>query len=117
VNRNTAAAPAALSPPVTAMVGQAGGQKLKREQMHRYQNQACGFVEANPIAALFIDMGLGKTIITLTALCDLILDYAVVSKVLIIAPLRVARDTWPNELKKWEHLENLDMSVMVGSVQ
>ena len=117
MNRNTAAAPAALSPPVTAMVGQAGGQKLKREQMHRYQNQACGFVEANPIAALFIDMGLGKTIITLTALCDLILDYAVVSKVLIIAPLRVARDTWPNELKKWEHLENLDMSVMVGSVQ
>lgn len=106
--------------PITAtatpvMVGQSG--RLRREQMHRYQAQACDFVKANPISALFIDMGLGKTIITLTALCDLILDYAVVSKVLIIAPLRVARDTWPNELRKWEHLECLDMSVMVGTAQ
>lgn len=105
------------SPPAAVMVGQTGGRKLRREQMHGYQNHACGFVEANPIVALFIDMGLGKTIITLTALSDLILDYGVVSKVLIIAPLRVARDTWPNELKKWEHLENLDMSVMVGSAK
>ena len=95
----------------------AGAQrgKLNREQLHEYQNYACEFLKTHVVAALFLDMGLGKSIITLTALLDLILDYAVVGKVLIIAPLRVARDTWPNELKKWSHLENLDMSVMVGT--
>ena len=52
--------------------------------------------------------------ITLTALRDLILDEMKVSRVLVIAPLRVARDTWPAEIKKWDHLQNIDMSVIVG---
>lgn len=56
----------------------------------------------------------GKTVITLTALNDLILDELKVSKVLVIAPLRPARDTWPAELKKWDHLKNLDVSVIIG---
>lgn len=54
--------------------------------------------------------------ITLTALRDLILDEMKVSRVLVIAPLRVARDTWPAEIKKWDHLQNIDMSVIVGDV-
>ena len=99
---------------VPKMVG-ANDQKLDREQMHEYQSYCTRFLLDNPVAALFLDMGLGKSIITLTALKDLILDQGKVGKVLIIAPLRVARDTWPNELKKWSHLENLDMSVIVGS--
>lgn len=90
-------------------------RQLDRGQLHNYQTYACDFLKSHQIAALFLDMGLGKSIITLTALNDLILDYAVIGKVLIIAPLRVARDTWPNELKKWTHLKHLDMSVMVGT--
>lgn len=67
------------------------------------------------MAVLFLDMGLGKTAITLTALNDLILDELEFSRALIIAPLRVARDTWPSELSKWEHLRFLDASLIVGN--
>ena len=111
--------PAMETPMAAGRMVKAGANKgqLRREQMHEYQVYACNFLKTHPIAALFLDMGLGKSIITLTALKDLILDYAVVGKVLIIAPLRVARDTWPNELKKWSHLENIDMAVMVGTEQ
>lgn len=56
----------------------------------------------------------GKTVITLTAVRDLMLDSCEVSKTLVIAPLRVARDTWPAEAEKWDHLENIDVSVIVG---
>ena len=106
----------AIPPGKVTEVGRDTGM-LDREQLHEYQVFACEFLKEHPIAALFLDMGLGKSIITLTALHDLILDYARVGKVLIIAPLRVARDTWPKELKKWSHLENLDMSVMVGTAR
>lgn len=111
--------PSKIETSPTGRMVKAGTNKgqLNREQMHEYQVYACNFLKTHPIAALFLDMGLGKSIITLTALCDLILDYAVVGKVLIIAPLRVARDTWPNELKKWSHLKHLDMAVMVGTEQ
>ncbi|MBR6900597.1 MAG: ATP-dependent helicase, partial [Synergistaceae bacterium] len=60
-------------------------------------------------------MGLGKTVITLTALNELMLDELEFSRVLIIAPLRVARDTWPAELSKWEHLRFLDASLIIGN--
>jgi hypothetical protein len=60
-------------------------------------------------------MGLGKTVITLTALRDLLLDTCEVSKVLVIAPLRVSKVTWPAEVEKWDHLKNLDVSVIVGT--
>ena len=62
-----------------------------------------------------MDMGLGKTVITLTALNELMLDELEFSRVLIIAPLRVARDTWPAELSKWEHLRFLDASLIIGN--
>ena len=84
---------------------------------HDYQRYCIDYIKDHPVSALFLDMGLGKTAITLTALHDLLLDELSVSKVLVIAPLRVARDTWPAEVRKWEHLHDLDISVIVGDVK
>lgn len=84
---------------------------------HEYQRYAIDYILAHPIAAVFLDMGLGKTSITLTALEQLLFDRFEAHRVLIIAPLRVARDTWPDELKKWDHLQDLRMSVVVGSAE
>lgn len=82
---------------------------------HEYQEYAKEFIVNQKVSALFLDCGLGKTVITLTAIWELMLDYFEVSRVLVIAPLRVARDTWPGELEKWEHLEGLTMSAVMGS--
>ena len=82
---------------------------------HDYQEYATNFILSHPACGLLLDMGLGKTVITLTALWALLLDYFDVGRVLIIAPLRVARDTWPKEIAKWEHLNGLTYSVVVGS--
>lgn len=82
---------------------------------HNYQKFASDFILEHPICCLMLDMGLGKTIITLTALWDLILDSFDVSRVLIVAPKRVAEDTWPKELAKWEHLSGLTVSLVLGS--
>ena len=84
---------------------------------HDYQRYAAEFITTHPIAALLLDMGLGKTSITLTAINDLLFDSFEVHKVLVVAPLRVARDTWSVEIEKWEHLKNLRYSVVVGSEQ
>lgn len=84
---------------------------------HDYQSYCIGYIKTHPVAALFLDMGLGKTAITLTAVRDLMLDDLVVSKTLVIAPLRVARDTWPAEVQKWDHLADLDVSVIVGDLK
>ena len=81
---------------------------------HEYQRQATQFIEQRDESALFLEMGLGKTVITLTAIRNLFDDFAV-DRVLIVAPLRVARDTWPAELRKWDHLAGLTYSVAVGS--
>lgn len=82
---------------------------------HNYQTFASRFIVENPIAAIFLDMGLGKTIITLNAIYELLFDRFEISKVLVIAPLRVARDTWPAEIEKWSHLKGLTYSVAVGT--
>ena len=82
---------------------------------HNYQDYAREFIIGHPVCALILDMGLGKTVITLTALWELALDYFEVGKVLVIAPFRVARDTWKEELEKWDHLKGLSVSVVVGS--
>ena len=82
---------------------------------HDYQKYAIDFIISHPIAAVLLDMGLGKSVITLTALLDLLFDSFLIRKVLVIAPLRVARDTWPAEIKKWDHLKELTFSVAVGS--
>ena len=84
---------------------------------HAYQRYCIDYIKTHPISVLFLDMGLGKTVTTLTALRDMMLDDMSVSKVLVIAPLRVARDTWPAEVEKWDHLHDLDVSVMVGNVK
>ena len=86
-----------------------------RYEAHDYQKYATDFILSHPIAAVFLEMGLGKSVITLTALFDLILDQFLIRKVLVIAPLRVARDTWPSEIKKWDHLQGLTYSVVVGT--
>ncbi|MDY4798672.1 MAG: SNF2-related protein, partial [Bullifex sp.] len=82
---------------------------------HDYQEYATEFILGHPEAAVLLDMGLGKSVITLTALHDLILDSFLIRKALVIAPLRVARDTWPSEMKKWDHLSDLTCSVAVGT--
>lgn len=84
---------------------------------HDYQRYAAEFIIAHPISALLLDMGLGKTSITLTAINDLLFDSFEVHKVLVVAPLRVARDIWSAEIEKWEHLKNLRYSVVVGTAQ
>ncbi|MGN8844314.1 SNF2-related protein [Niallia sp. HCP3S3_B10] len=84
---------------------------------HKYQTYATNFILKHPIAAVFLEMGLGKSVITLTAIFDLCLDSFEIGKVLVIAPLRVARDTWPAEINKWEHLKGLEFSVAIGTKQ
>ena len=82
---------------------------------HSYQEYAVKFIESHSISALFLDMGLGKTSITLTAVNELLFDSFEVRKVLVIAPLRVARNTWCDEIKKWDHLRNIKYSIVVGT--
>lgn len=84
---------------------------------HDYQRYAAEFIITQPVAALLLDMGLGKTSIALTAINDLLFDSFEVHKVLVVAPLRVARDTWSAEIEKWEHLKNQRYSVVVGTEQ
>ena len=81
---------------------------------HEYQKYATKFIEENDISALLLDMGLGKSVITLTAIRNLIIN-GKVGRVLVIAPLRVARSTWPDEIAKWDHLNDLTYSVAVGT--
>lgn len=82
---------------------------------HDYQKYAIEYIKGHSISAILLDMGLGKTSITLTALADLLFDSFEAHKILVIAPLRVARSTWPEELRKWEHLHHLTYSVVVGT--
>lgn len=82
---------------------------------HDYQRYVIQYIETHPVAAVLLDMGLGKTSITLTALMNLLFDSFEAHKVLVIAPLRVARDTWPAEIEKWDHLRMLTYSVAVGT--
>jgi SNF2 family DNA or RNA helicase len=84
---------------------------------HDYQTYATNFILQHPISAVFLDMGLGKSVITLTAIFDLVLDSFLIRKVLVIAPLRVARDTWPFEIEKWDHLKGMTYSVAIGTEQ
>lgn len=82
---------------------------------HRYQEFAKEHIIRHAVAALFLDMGLGKTVITLTAIKELMYERFEIQKVLVIAPLRVARDTWPAEIRKWDHLAGLTYAVAVGT--
>lgn len=86
-----------------------------RYNPHEYQTYATNFILEHPVAAVLLEMGLGKSVITLTAIYELMLNRFEVEKVLVIAPLRVARDTWPAEIEKWEHLKGLTYSVAIGT--
>lgn len=82
---------------------------------HKYQEFATNFIIENPITAIFLEKGLGKSVITLTAIYELMLERFEVDRVLVIAPLRVARNTWPEEIEKWSHLKGLTYAVAVGT--
>jgi SNF2 family DNA or RNA helicase len=82
---------------------------------YEYQNYATRHIIDHPGCGLFLEMGLGKTVSTLTAIDQLLNDYMDVTKVLVIAPKRVAEDTWTTEAGKWDHLRHLRISLVLGS--
>lgn len=85
-----------------------------RFKPHEYQERAIAFVKDHPHCALFLDMGLGKTVSTLTAIRDL-MDEADITKTLVIAPRKVAESTWGVEAEKWDHLKGLRVSKVMGT--
>ena len=90
---------------------------MKRCDLHEYQNYCVEYLKTHPEAMLFLSMGLGKSVTALTAILDLMFDSFDVGKVLVIAPLRVAKTVWPEERDTWEHANFLKMSVIVGSAK
>ena len=87
---------------------------MKRSALHPYQVRTVEFIKQNPACGLWLDLGLGKTIATLTALSDLMAKDQV-SRVLVIAPLRVARTVWKQEAEKWDHTAHLDIGICTGT--
>lgn len=84
---------------------------------HEYQRYATEKILELPACGLFLEMGLGKTVSTLTAINELIYDRFEISKVLVIAPKRVAEDTWTSEAEKWDHLQHLTFSKILGTAK
>lgn len=82
---------------------------------HDYQRFAIDYILTHPVTAAILDMGLGKTVITLSAIDDLLYDSFLIRKVLVVAPLRVARNTWTEEIDKWDHLSFIRYSVVLGT--
>src|SRR5689334_11488788 len=80
-----------------------------------YQDHATEHIMNNDASGLFMQMGLGKTSSTLTAINQLMYDEFEISKVLVIAPKRVAEDTWTSEIQKWDHLKHLRTSLVLGT--
>ena len=89
---------------------------LKRENLHNYQLRAIDFIQEKKKVALLVDMGMGKTVSTLTALSELI-DLGIVKKTIIIAPIKVATLVWPVEVKNWQHLTHLKIEVVTGKTK
>ena len=87
---------------------------LGREQLHGYQRYAAGFIVEHPASAILLDCGCGKTIITLTAIEELLRDRFEIQRVLVICPIRVAQ-VWAEEIGKWGHLKGLRYSIAVGT--
>ena len=88
---------------------------LQEYRPHDYQRFATDFIVEHPVSAVILFLGAGKTVITLTAIEQLMYDSFEVEKVLIIAPLRVAKVTWKDEIRKWKHLQHLSFAVAVGT--
>lgn len=89
---------------------------LQRNQLHGYQNRGVQHIIDNPFCALFLDMGLGKTVTTLTAIKEL-MDACIITNALVVAPKKVTQVTWTDEIKNWAHLQNLTISVIDGDVK
>lgn len=87
---------------------------LTRSNLHKYQKNAVEFIKSNPRSALFLDMGLGKTISALTAVSDL-LKSGEIKKILLLAPLRVCHSVWEQEACKWEHTKSITFAIGTGS--
>lgn len=90
---------------------------LTENNLHKYQKACVEHIIEHPFCGLFLDMGLGKTVSTLTAINYLMYDYCEIDSVLVIAPKRVAESVWQEEAQKWEHLKHLSFSKIVGSPQ
>ena len=88
--------------------------KLKRTDLHEYQNYSVQFIKDHPTAAIVLDCGLGKTVTSLTAIEDMLHDSFEIRKVLVVCPLRVC-DVWVDEIEKWEHLAGLRCCVVRGT--
>ena len=82
---------------------------------HEYQKYAIEYIKTHPVAAILLGCGLGKTSIALTAIEDMLHDTFEIRKVLVVAPIRVAKVSWPDEIQKWDHLSDLRYSVAVGT--
>ncbi len=87
---------------------------MNRPDLHEYQRYCVEFIKDHPESMMILEMGLGKSIVSLTAVLDLMFDRFEVGKVLVIAPLRVANTVWPAEREKWEHASFLRMAVLTG---
>ena len=81
---------------------------------HEYQKYAIEYIETHPVSAILLGCGLGKTSIALTAIDDMLHDSFEIRKVLVVAPIRVCTNSWPDEIRKWDHLSDLRFSVAVG---
>lgn len=90
------------------------GNLLKKSKMYDYQTYASEYIVSHSTAAVFLECGLGKTVITLTAINELMFNEFEVRKVLVISPLRVGLSVWKQECNKWEHLKNIKCSIAIG---
>lgn len=88
--------------------------KLKRANLHEYQKYAIEFIKSHPIAAVLLECGLGKTVISLTAISDLMFDSFETQKVLVVCPLRVCQ-VWADEIRHWEQLSDIRYTIMTGT--
>lgn len=88
---------------------------LNESNLHNYQIRSVQFIIEHPYCGLFLDLGMGKTVSTLTAVEKLMYDYLEVNSVLVIAPKRVAETVWAEEAQNWEHLQHLTFSKIIGT--
>ncbi|WP_416148934.1 SNF2-related protein [Salipaludibacillus sp. HK11] len=89
---------------------------LKRSDLHQYQIYSAKYIVEHPTAAIFLSCGLGKTVIALTAIQELLYDCFEIRKVLVICPLRVGLNVWRQECDRWEHLSGLKCEIAIGTV-
>lgn len=90
---------------------------MKETDLHNYQKACVQHIISNRFCGVFLDMGLGKTVSTLTAVNHLMNDYCEINSVLVIAPKRVAESVWQEEAEKWEHLKHLRFSKITGTAK